>query len=112
MQSSRLNADVFQQALEQGEFSSCVVITFQVMAVAGVSPGNPYPVRTVPEGRQYELGTYPGRTGHSNDPNVGGILESAHSRKVGCSVTTPVTQEGRDLRLPVVHYDLLHKIAK
>jgi hypothetical protein len=47
MKPSRLNADMFQESFEQGEFSSGVVITFQVMAVARVSPRNPNSVSTV-----------------------------------------------------------------
>jgi len=60
MQPARFNADMLQEPLKQGELSSCVVITFQVMAVSGVSPGHPDPIRTVTEGRQYELGAHPG----------------------------------------------------
>ena len=50
MESSRLHSDMIEQILEKGELASCVVITFQVMAVARVSPGNPDPVRTMAEG--------------------------------------------------------------
>jgi hypothetical protein len=41
---------MFDQILEQGELASCEVITFQVMAVARVSPGYPNAVGAVPEG--------------------------------------------------------------
>ncbi len=60
MQPSRLNAYVFYEVLEQDEFSSSVVITFQVMAVSGVSPGNPDAIGAVSKRCQDELGAYPG----------------------------------------------------
>lgn len=60
MESSRFYADMLQQIHKQGELASCVVITFQVMTVSGVSPGDPDPVGTVPEGRKDEFGAHPG----------------------------------------------------
>jgi len=47
LQSFGLDAHVFHQVLEQGELSTGVVITFQVMAFAGMSPGHPDAVRTL-----------------------------------------------------------------
>jgi len=44
------NPNMFQKIVKQGEFSSGIVITFQVMAVPRVSPGDPDPVSPVPEG--------------------------------------------------------------
>jgi hypothetical protein len=96
-----------EQILEKGELASCVVITFQVMAVAGVSPGNPDPVRTVPEGGEDEFGAHSCRAGHPDDPDIGRILEAAHSSQVCRAVAAPVAKESRYLRLPVVHRSLL-----
>ncbi len=56
MESPRLNTDMFQKALQKGELSSCVIITFQVMAVPGMSPGNPYPVGPMAESGKDKLG--------------------------------------------------------
>ena len=51
---------MLDQILEQSELASCEVITLQVMAVAGVSPGYPNPVGPATQGGQNELGAYPG----------------------------------------------------
>ncbi len=40
------NSHVLQQVFHEGEFSSCVVITFQVMAFTRMSPGDPYCIGT------------------------------------------------------------------
>jgi hypothetical protein len=94
---------MIEQILEKGELASCVVITFQVMAVAWVSPGNPDPVRTMPEGGEDELGAHPSRAGHPDDPDVRWILEAAHACQVCRAVAAPVAEESRYFRLPVVH---------
>jgi len=60
MKSPRLHPDVLQKPFQESELSPRVVITFQVMAVSGVSPGHPHPVRSVPERGQNELGAHPG----------------------------------------------------
>jgi hypothetical protein len=49
MQPSRLHSYVLKEVFEKGELAAGVVITFQVMAVSGVSPGYPNPVCPVPE---------------------------------------------------------------
>ena len=73
------------------------------MAVSGVSPRDPYTIRTVPEGREDELGAYPAGTGHPDDPKIGGVLEPADPGKIRCAVTAPVAQEGGDFWFPVAH---------
>jgi len=42
---------VFQQIAEQGELAAGIIITFQVIAFAGMSPGYPDAVSPLPEGR-------------------------------------------------------------
>lgn len=103
MQSSGIHADVFEQFLEKGESPSGVIITFQVMAVSRVSAGDPHPVGPVPERSQNELGAHTGRARHADDTDVGRILEAAHSGQIRGAVTAPVTEERRDLGLPVAH---------
>jgi len=56
------------------------------------------------KGRKDELGAYAGGTGHADDPEKRGILESADARKVSGAVTAPVAQEGCDLGLPFTHF--------
>ncbi len=50
---------MFEKTLEKGEFSAGVEITFQVMAVPGVSAGDPDGVCTVSKSSQYKFGAYP-----------------------------------------------------
>jgi hypothetical protein len=55
MQPSRLHSYVFKEVFKKSELTAGVVITFQVMAVSGVSPGNPNAVGPVAKSRQNEL---------------------------------------------------------
>jgi len=98
---------MLDQILEQSELASCEVITFQVMAVAGVSAGNPNTVGAVSEGGEDEFGAHPGRAGHPDNPDIGRVLEAADPCQVCRSVAAPVAQECGYLRLPVVHSSLL-----
>jgi len=82
---------VFQEIFQEGEFASCIVITFQVMAVSGVSPRDPDTIRTVAEGGEDELGAHPARTGDPDDPEVRWVLEPAYPGKVCRAVAAPVT---------------------
>jgi hypothetical protein len=107
MQASGFYPHMFQQALKQCEFPSCVVITFQVMAVAGVSPADPYPVGAVAESRKYEFRAYPAGTRHTDYPEMRRILKPADSGKIRRAVTAPVTEKTRDFRFPIVHRCLL-----
>jgi len=81
---------MLDKILQKSELTSCEVITFQVMAVAWVSPGNPNTVGAVPEGGEDEFGANPSRAGNPNDPDVGRILEAAHPCQVGRAVAAPV----------------------
>jgi len=94
---------MLDQVLEQSEFASCEVITFQVMAVAGVSPGNPDAVGAVPKGGKDEFGAHSGRAGNADDSDIGRILETADPCQVCRAIATPVAQEGRYFRLPIGH---------
>ena len=107
MQSARFNAYVLQEILKQGEFSSGIIITFQVMAVTRVSPGDPHPVRTMSEGGQQEFGAHPGGTGDPDDPDIWRVLESADAGKIGRTIAAPIAEEGRNFWLPVIHFYLL-----
>ncbi len=93
MQPSRFHPHMLQQILQQSEFASCIVITFQVMAVAWVSPGNPHAVGAVPEGGQDEFGADPGRAGHPDDPEIGRVLEAADPCQVCRTVAAPVAKK-------------------
>jgi hypothetical protein len=107
VQSARFNAYVLQEILKQGEFSSGIIITFQVMAVARVSPGDPHPVRTVSEGGQQEFRAHSGGTGNPDDPDIWRVLESADAGKIGRTIAAPIAEEGRNFWLPVIHFYLL-----
>jgi hypothetical protein len=98
---------MLDQILEQSELASCEVITFQVMAVAWVSPGNPDAVGTVPEGGKDEFGAHPRRAWNPDDPDIGRVLKATDPCQVCRAVTAPVAQECGYFGLPVVHPNLL-----
>lgn len=103
MEAARLDAHIFSQFIKEYKLSSCVVITFQVMAIPGVSAGHPHPVRPVPKGGQDQFGAHPCGTGHPDDPEIRRVLQPAHARQVRGPVTAPVAQERRYLGLSVIH---------
>jgi hypothetical protein len=90
MEPSRLNPDMFYQPFEQDKLSSGIVITFQVIAFTGVSPGHPHTVRAVTEGSQDKLGAHPARAGQTDNPEIGGVLKTAYPGQIRCTVTAPV----------------------
>ena len=107
MESSRLDPHVLQKALQEREFSPCVIITFQVMAVSRVSPRDPHTVSPVSKGSQYELGAHPGRAGDPDNPEIGGILKPAYTRQVSRPIAAPIAQKGGNLSFPIAHRFLL-----
>ena len=91
MQSARFDPNMFQEVLQQDEFSSGIVITFQVMAVTRVSPRYPNTISSVTKGGQDKFGAHSSRARNPDNPDIGGVLEAAHPGQIGCSITAPVT---------------------
>jgi hypothetical protein len=94
---------VFHQILKQRKFAPGVVITFQVMAFAGMSPGHPDAVCAFTQGSQEKFGVHPPGAGDSHHPDVGWILHASHACQVGSTVAAPVAQKGNDFRFPFGH---------
>ena len=55
-----LGEEFLQAVAGVAEIAAGKVVATNIVAFAGVSAGHPYAVRTVAEGRQYELRGYPG----------------------------------------------------
>ena len=110
MQSPRFDPDVLQQPFQESEFSSCKVITFQVMTVSGVSPGYPNPVSSIAKGGQNELGVHSGGAGHTDYSEMRWVLKAAHACQIRCTVAAPVAQECGDFRFPVAHASLQNAV--
>jgi hypothetical protein len=108
VKSAFFDAHVLNKVLEQGEFSSSIVITFQVMAVTWVSSRNPDSISTLPESCQEKLGIHPTGTWDPNGSDVRGILQPAHPGKICCPVGAPIAEEGNYLGLPAISLDLFH----
>jgi hypothetical protein len=89
--------------LKQGEFATGIVITFQVMAFTGMSPGYPDAVSSFPHGRQEKLRIHPAGARNPDDPDIGRVFHPADSGKVGGSITAPVAQESRNFWFPIRH---------
>jgi len=103
MDAIRLDTHVFHQVHEKRKFSTSIVITFQVMAFAGMSPGHPNTIRAFSERGQCKLGTHSTGTGYPYDPNIGRILHSADAGKICSAITAPGTKETDNLRFPFRH---------
>jgi hypothetical protein len=111
MEPAGFDTHVFYEILKQGKFPSGVVITFQVMAVARVSAGNPDTVCTLSESCQKKLRIHPAGARHPDCPDVWGILQSAHTGKICGAVGAPVAEEGNYLWLPVFIFNFSHVLT-
>ena len=94
---------MFQQVFKQRKFSTGIVITFQVMAFSGMSPGHPDAVGPFPQGGQKEFGTHPTGAGDPDHPDIGRIFHPAHAGQVGGAVAAPVAQESHNFWFPIRH---------
>jgi hypothetical protein len=93
----------FHQILKQGEFAPGVVITFQVMAFTGMSPGYPDAVSAFPHGCQKKLWIHPAGARNPYHPDVGRVLHPADTGEIGGTVAAPVAQKSRNFRFPIRH---------
>jgi hypothetical protein len=69
-------------------------ITFQVIAVADVSPRYHHAVHAGAEGIEYEAMIHPSGTHEPDQPHIGWVLHTRHTRQVGTRIGAPVTHEG------------------
>jgi len=82
---------VNQHSGEKSELSACVIITFQVMAFARVSAGDPNPVCPFTKSREHKFGAHSPCTGNADNPDIGRVLHPADTCQIRCPVTTGVT---------------------
>jgi hypothetical protein len=94
---------MFHQILEQGEFASGIIITFQVMAFTGMSPGDPNTVCAFTQGRQKKFGIHPSCTRDADDSDVGRIFHPADAGEISGAIATPIAQKRRNFWFPVRH---------
>jgi len=90
LETAGLDPHIFNKIFKQRKFSAGVVITFQVMAISGMSPGHPYTIRALPEGGQNELRAHSTGTGNPDHPDMRRIFHAADARKVCGAITAPV----------------------
>jgi hypothetical protein len=94
---------MFHQVLKQSEFASGIVITFQVMAFTGMSPGYPDTICSFSQGRKKEFGAHAAGAGYSNHSNIGRIFHPTYAGQVGGAIAAPVAQKRHNFRFPVRH---------
>jgi hypothetical protein len=81
---------VFDQVLKKSKFASGVIITFQVMAFAGMSPGHPDAVCALTQGREEKLRVHPAGAGDPYSPDVGWIFHPSDPCQVSSTIAAPV----------------------
>jgi hypothetical protein len=94
---------MFQQVFHQSELATRVVITFQVMAFSGMSPGYPDGIGPFPQGGQGELGAHAAGAGDTDHADIGGVFHSADPGQIRCTVAAPVAEKAYDFRFPIGH---------
>jgi hypothetical protein len=90
LKATGLDPHHFHQILKEGEFATGVVITFQVMAFTGMSPGYPDAVSTLPHGCQKKFRIHPAGARNPNDPDIGRVFHPADTGKICGAVAAPV----------------------
>lgn len=71
------------------------------MTFAGMSPGHPDSVCTLPQCGQNKLGAHATGTRDTDDSDVWRIFHSIDTRQICSSVAAPVAQKTKYLRFPI-----------
>jgi len=93
---------MFHQIFKQCELAASVVITFQVMAFTGMSPGNPDAVCTFAQGGQKEFGTHPAGARYPDNPDIGRVFHTADPGQIRGPIAAPVAQKSNNLWFPII----------
>jgi hypothetical protein len=93
----RLQTDLGQQFPDRVYSSFSVEITFQVMAVAGQSPGRHNPVDASLEGVQHLDDVEPAGAGHLDDSEGGRVLHSQRAGQISRSIGAMATAKSHNL---------------
>jgi hypothetical protein len=90
MKAARFNSHMLHEIVKKSKFTTGMVITFQVMAFARMSPGHPDPVRTFPQSSKGKFGAHAPGARDPDNPDIRRIFHPAHTRQVRCTITAPV----------------------
>jgi hypothetical protein len=107
MDATRFDSHMFHKILKKSEFTTGIIITFQVMAVSRMSPGYPNAVGPLSKGGQEKLGAHSAGAWNPYDPNVGRIFHPADTCQVRGAIAAPIAQKTDDFRFPIRHYGFL-----
>jgi hypothetical protein len=103
MESFRADAGQVEQFLGEDNLFFGLYITFQVMAIAEMSPGHKHTITALPEGFNDEGRVNPAGTHDPHGSQVRRILQARNTRQISPGVSTPVTQKRCNLRLKITH---------
>jgi len=95
-----LDTQVLEEPFQSRGFSPSHIVSTDIVAIAGMASRNKHSVDAALKGLQDEEGIDPSRTGNTNHPNVGRILDPRRSREIGSGIGAPIAKKGQDLRLP------------
>ncbi len=76
------------------------------MAVADMSPAHKDRVGSALKGPQNVMRRYCGRTHNTNGPNIGRVLQAAHTCQICCAIGAPVTHKSDYLWLKTILFHL------
>jgi hypothetical protein len=92
-----------EQFLREKNLFFSLYITFQVMAITEVSPGNQYAVAPFSECFDDENRIDPAGAHDAYGPDVGWVLQSGYTRKISTCICAPVTKKCYDFGFEVSH---------
>ena len=91
----------FQQAVEESEAPTSIVVARDVVAIAGMAARDQHPIGPLLEALGDKEGVHPSGAGHPHDAEVGGINHAAGSRHIRPCVAAPVAEKAHDPGLMV-----------
>jgi len=95
-----IKADTLQQALDHEHPLGCLVVALKIVAVTKVASRYEDTIGTVSECLQYEECIDTARAHNTDNPDVGGVLDTAATGKVSTGIGTPVADDTLNLGLP------------
>jgi hypothetical protein len=99
------DAHVLQKISHECKFSSCIIITVQVMAFTRMSPGYPHGIGALSKGGKNKFRAHSTGARDPYHPDIRRVFHPADPCKICGPVTAPVAQKTDDFNIIIIHSD-------